>query len=163
MARKDRKTRKRLGHRLHGRGNVKKGRGGGSKGGKGMGGAKGCKKIWILKNIGADYFGRHGFASIYDEKIEEKNIGELAEKARKENSKELVFEGKVLGGGVIDFPLNLSAISITAKAKGKLEKAGGKFSAINVYGEGKNKRIKPATPKEEKPKTKPQEEKPKTK
>ena len=59
--RKDRNKKKRLGSgRMHGRGNKKCGRGGGTRGGRGMAGSGKHKYTYIVKYT-EGYFGRKGF------------------------------------------------------------------------------------------------------
>jgi len=124
-----------------GRGSAKRGRGSGEKGGKGLSG--GHKQKWphILKYM-PEHFGKHGFVRPPEvsEEISSINVGELDERldelvqqgiAKQVENKFVVdvrklgFE-KVLGGGRVTHPLEVTAGKFSEQAKRKLEEAGGK-------------------------------------
>jgi len=144
---KKRNKRSRLrGQRTCGYGFRKKHRGKGSKGGKGMAGTgkrAGHKKTFITKYI-PDYFGRHGFKSLKQKKkLEIINLDQIKDRlasfinkgiAKKtSNGIEINLEGyKILGN--LDTELNerliIKTSNISATARAKIEKAGGKVEVI---------------------------------
>jgi large subunit ribosomal protein L15 len=88
------------------------------------------------------HFGKHGFVrpSVVSEDVSSVNVGELDERldeliqqgiARQEENKFVVdvkklgFD-KVLGGGRVTHPLEITAGKFSGQAKRKLEEAGGK-------------------------------------
>lgn len=122
----------------HGWGAKKKHRGSGNRGGFGMAGSgkRSHHKIMsTLKYYGKDYFGKHGFYSIYKKKkgINIYNIEMNLDKfAKKEgdlyivNLKGLGYD-KLLGSGDVKHKLKIICSSCSANAKEKIEKAGGEI------------------------------------
>jgi len=145
MKRKRSKRSRIRGRRTCGAGARKKRRGKGSKGGKGMAGTgkrAGQKKLWILK-YKPDYFGKRGFLSIRQKKgkNEEINLDELQcrlDELIKEGKARKTPEGteielknfKILSRGEVKEKLFIRAAAFSAKAKEKIEKAGGKAIII---------------------------------
>jgi len=140
VVRKRRKIRKYRGSRTVGRGCAKRGRGSGEKGGKGMSGGHKQKWSYILRYM-PDYFGKHGFIRPDDVRSTTRaiNIGDIDEHidnlvsagaARREADKffvdvtKLGFD-KVLGGGKVTRPIEVTAKEFSESAKRKLEGAGG--------------------------------------
>lgn len=141
VIRKRRKTRTQRGTRTHGRGCVKRGRGSGERGGTGMSGGHKHKWSYVLRYM-PDYFGKHGFTrpkAVMDE-VNAINVGDIEEHleeliklgaARQEGEKISIDVGKlgfdkVLGGGRVTRPLEVTATKFVESAKRKLEEAGGK-------------------------------------
>lgn len=139
MAHGDRKTRKLRGSRMHGFGNTQKHRGAGSRGGRGMAGSK--KQHWqYISKYFPGYFGRRGFkkkgAVQCDTTI---NVGELsdilvalveagnAKGAKGAYTIDLAAAGftKLLGTGKVSTKLTVTVANCSAKAKEKIEAAGG--------------------------------------
>jgi len=141
VVRRRRKVRKRRGSRTMGRGCAKRGRGAGERGGRGLSGGHKQKWPYILKYM-PEHFGKHGFARPPEVSagVKSINVGELDERlgeliqqgiARQEENKFVVdarklgFD-KVLGGGRVTHPLEVTAGGFSEQAKRKLEEAGGK-------------------------------------
>ena len=128
MAIKDRKSRKQLGTRNHGRG--KKGSRVSGRGGRGMAGSGKHRKTWIYV-YDPEHFGIHGLGRGGLQKTDKTvNIGYLNEYALKAkvkdiNAAELGFD-KVLGGGRVTQALNVTAAKFSESAKAKIAEAGGK-------------------------------------
>jgi len=138
VKRKERRHRKYLASRSHGRGNIKRGRGGGTRGGVGKAGL--CKhKGTYLTAKDKDYFGRsaRGFVNpvkkprtdvshLYD--INQRAItGKLEKKGEK-----YVFEfkGKILATGSITVPLSIKALGWSKRTEEKVKAAGGEISKL---------------------------------
>ncbi|MBI4399391.1 uL15 family ribosomal protein [Candidatus Micrarchaeota archaeon] len=133
MARRHRKaSRKYLGSRSWGAGNIKNRRGKGSKGGKGYGGGQTTKWSWIVR-YEPDHFGRHGFTRPNKKLVKTINLFELnilVEKGKIEKTDgkyNFSFDGKILGTGTIKYPLKIKAASFSKKAKERIEQAGGEI------------------------------------
>jgi len=141
VVRRRRKARKRLGSRTWGRGCAKRGRGSGEKGGTGLSGGHKQKWSYFLKYM-PEHFGKHGFVRPPEVSavVNSINVGELDERldeflqqgiARQEEKKFVVdvrklgFD-KVLGGGRVTHPLEVTAGKFSEQAKRKLEEAGGR-------------------------------------
>jgi large subunit ribosomal protein L15 len=143
MAHGDRKTRRLRGSRMHGWGNTQKHRGAGSRGGVGMAGSKKQRWQYVSKYM-PGYFGRTGFTR-HAQTTPEKtiNAGWLSQ-----NIKKLVSEGmaaeakgtysvdltaagytKLLGTGAVEARLNVKVGSCSAKAREKIQAAGGSVEA----------------------------------
>jgi len=118
------------GSHTHGWGAKKKHRGSGSRGGAGAGGMFFQKRSYVT-TYEPDRFGRKGFvaraAASRPKAINVKDVEALAAKKKiKEIDVSEFGYGKVLGGGRLTAPLTVKARLITASAKAKIEKAGGK-------------------------------------
>lgn len=139
MKRKEGQKKGYLGHRTHGRGNVKNRRGSGNRGGRGMGGIDKHKWSWAMKYI-PDYFGRVGFARpVHTKKtyavlnLFDINQRALADKLEKKGGKyHFDFEGKVLGTGNVTVPLVIRAHSWSKNVEKKLGGAGGAISKLEA-------------------------------
>lgn len=118
------KVRKWRGRTSHGWGHKKKHRGGGSQGGRGYGGSHKHKFSYITTKE-PDHYGYKGF---YSRKKKDMTIS-IDGLAKMEGSsidlKKLGY-AKLLGTGKIDRAVNVVVEKISAKAKEKIEKAGGK-------------------------------------
>jgi len=126
------------GRGTHGWGARKKHMGSGHRGGVGMAGTgkkAGQKIMHIQKMYGTEYFGKSGITSrktkreknyVYNLGYIEANLETLKKKfANKEGILDL-SEYKILGEGEITSKLTIKARAISAGAKEKIEKAGGK-------------------------------------
>ena len=147
VVRRRRKIKKYRGSRTVGRGCVKRGRGSGEKGGKGLSGGHKQKWSYFLRYM-PDYFGKHGFVRPDEVSAEilainvgdiDEHIDELVEKgaARREENKFIVDMAKigvdkVLGGGKVTHSIEVIAKEFSESAKKKLEEAGGKAVAGGV-------------------------------
>jgi len=141
VVRRRRKSKKRLGSRTYGRGCAKRGRGSGEKGGKGLSGGHKQKWSYFLKYM-PEYFGKHGFVRPPEvrTKVNAIDVGEIDERLdeliqqgiAKQEEKKFVVDvrklgfDKVLGGGHVTHPLEITAGNFSEHAKRKLEEAGGK-------------------------------------
>ena len=125
-----------LGHRSHGRGNVKNRRGSGNRGGRGMAGIDKHKWSWAAKND-KDYFGKLGFTPptkskpvklvhLYD--INQKAVLNKLEK--KGGKYHFDFDGKVLATGSVTVPLVIRAASWSKNVEKKLGETGGSISKL---------------------------------
>ena len=144
MAHGDRRTRKMRGSRMHGYGNTQKHRGAGSRGGHGMAGSKKHKWHFVSKYM-LGYFGEKGFKRHHGQQPSEEliNVGYLSA-----HMERLVAEGKatgskgsytidltaagytkLLGAGKVDKKIKLKIAGCSAKAKEKIEAAGGAVEA----------------------------------
>ncbi len=129
------------GSHTHGGGAMKKRRGAGNRGGRGLAGTgkRGdAKKPSHWKNT--EYFGKKGFHSITRKKVDSINIKDINQKiagwlekgiAEKTGS-EIILDlkkigyDKLLGVGTPDYKLEIHALQVSKKAKEKIEGAGGK-------------------------------------
>ncbi|MDI6883650.1 MAG: uL15 family ribosomal protein [Hadesarchaea archaeon] len=141
VVRRRRKVRGQRGTRTYGRGCSKRGRRGGERGGRGMSGGHKHKWSYVLRYM-PDYFGKHGFTrpAAVRKEVKAINVGDLDERleellqlgvARQEGEKFMVDVGKlgfekVLGGGKVTRPMDVTAKNFVESAKRKLEEAGGK-------------------------------------
>jgi len=138
MRHKRRKCGKQRGNTTHGHGSMKKNRGAGNRGGRGMAGTgkrADTKKPTILNTIGNKYFGKHGFTSIHKVKYQIKaiNLSLLQQKLDtfpKQNGyieinlKELGYD-KLLGSGMIKDKVKITVNTASKSAVEKVKKAGG--------------------------------------
>lgn len=133
MARRHKKrSRKYLGNRSWGGGNIKRRRNKGSRGGRGMyaGGHK-HRWSWILR-YEPEHFGRHGFVSPTSERIEIINLRDIsaladAGRLKTENGRHVAELGsaKVLGNGRLRVPVVVKARAFSKAAEEAIKKAGG--------------------------------------
>ena len=136
------RTKKFRGSRTHGRGK-KSGRGAGIIGGHGNAGIGKTGKIWMLKND-SDHYGRHGFKrpqcmvkanstiNVSDlKKSMDRFVAEgFAKKDGEKYTINLTDAGidKLLGSGNIDIAVDVTVAEVSAKAKEKIEAAGGSIA-----------------------------------
>ncbi len=129
-----RKIHKKRGTRHNGKGNVKKNRGAGNRGGRGNAGVKKHKFTHTVK-YNPNALGSRGFFR-KKQTIPTINLWEIVNLIKKgvvnkkDDVYEFNFDGKVLGTGSINVSLILRARFITDKAKEKIEKNGGKVELI---------------------------------
>jgi len=127
----------------HGRGARKKAKKSGHKGGTGLAGSgkRGDqKKTLLLKLYGYDYFGKQGVTSRGTKRDIRKriNVGEIELHLEKYGKKgkdgyEVKLENyKILGTGEIKNKLIVTCLEVSASAKEKIEKAGGKVTVKEV-------------------------------
>lgn len=119
---------KQRGHRTHGWGSPKKHRGAGSRGGRGMAGSKKHKKTYMLK-YARDHIGKHGFTAKGTKFLNTINVREAVKLAGKDKKIDLGALGydKLLGTGDIKAALEIKVDYFSARAKEKVEAAGGKI------------------------------------
>ncbi len=135
--RKSRRSRKFLGSRSHGKGNVKNKRGSGCKGGVGRAGmhkhrfsyATTYDREWVAHG------GRRGFSNPTAKKFKVLNVYQIDNMAKSNKLKSasgsklalLEFEGRILGQGELNHAVEVHALYATQSAIEKIQNAGGKF------------------------------------
>jgi large subunit ribosomal protein L15 len=133
MARRHRKkSKKYLGSRSWGAGNIKNRRNKGSKGGKGYAGSHKHKWSYMVK-YEPDHFGKNGFVPPRRERLKEINLWGINKmiqggKFSKDGSGKFVVElkgYKILGSGKLDFPAFIKASAFSKCAAGKIQSFGG--------------------------------------
>lgn len=135
MKRKSRQKKGYLGHRTHGRGNVKNRRGSGNRGGRGKAGMCKHKNSWTAKNA-PDYFGKHGFTRPVRKIVKVTHLYDINQKAlvgkleKKGDKYHFDFKGKVLATGRVTVPLVVRATSWSKSVEKKLGDAGGQISKL---------------------------------
>jgi large subunit ribosomal protein L15 len=129
VVRRSKKSKKFRGHTTHGYGSMKKHRGAGHRGGRGMAGSgkRGDqKKSRILKEVGLSYFGKHGFTvpQAVKRTIKAINIEQLPQ----QDTINLTEQGfnKLLAKGKPQRKYHITVKYCSQRAKEKIEKAGGK-------------------------------------
>jgi large subunit ribosomal protein L15 len=142
--RKDKKVKRFRGSKTHGYGSMKKNRGAGNRGGRGLAGSgkrAGHKIHAIIKKYGTNYLGKYGFASGEKKVIKGINLKDIEIKlnsimdkgfAKKEGDKisvDLTKLGydKLLGSGNVTTKFKVIVRSFSKKAKEKIEKIGGEI------------------------------------
>jgi large subunit ribosomal protein L15 len=138
VVKKEKKIRKKRGHRTAGYGGQKKHRGGGSRGGRGNAGLHKHKFMKMLKYM-PDHFGKVGFKRHFVRKPKAINIEDL-NKVLEERMEKLKGEVKVslkqlgydklLGKGTPKYRMIVEAKAFSKKALEKLEKAGCKAVTV---------------------------------
>jgi len=120
-----RKINKKRGTKSCGHGMKKKHRGGGSRGGRGKAGY-GKHKFTHMLIHEPDHLGKKGFYSRRRNQLKVVNVSQLENMADKDR---VVFTGKILGSGQISKALTVVCAQISARARDKIKKAGGKVEA----------------------------------
>ena len=148
MITKRKKVTKYRGSKTHGCGSMKKRRGAGNRGGRGMAGSgkrADHKRQLIFKKYGTKYFGKHGF-KVNSKIIKikainvtylESNLSSLIKKGLAKDENKLftinlskLGYNKLLGSGKITKKFNITTKFVSKKAKEKVEKLGGKIVTI---------------------------------
>ena len=126
------KTRKWRGRTSHGWGMKKKHRGGGSQGGRGYGGSHKHKFSYVTTKE-PDHYGYKGF---YSRKKKDRtiNVDEIAKMDVQEINLKKLGYNKLLGRGKVSRAVNVTVDSSSAKAKEKIESAGGKVEQTKSNG-----------------------------
>lgn len=139
---KRKKNVRQRGNTTHGWGSMKKRRGAGNRGGRGMAGSgkrADQKNQSILKEYGTSYFGKKGFFKHNKKIVKAVNISYIEEHLQKLISEKLVTEkdkgfivdlknlgyNKLIGSGNITKKFIITAESASNKAVEKIKKAGG--------------------------------------
>jgi len=131
VIRREKKVRKKRGHRTYGYGTHK--RGGGSRGGRGQAGMHKHKWSYTVK-YDPEHFGKHGFSRTFaGRKVKAINLKELDAIAKKSGKSEVDLTemgyGKLLGTGRITKAVTVKVGSFSKGAAKKIEAAGGKITA----------------------------------
>ncbi len=127
-----------LGHRSHGRGNVKNRRGSGNRGGRGMAGIDKHKWSWAMNND-PNHFGKFGFHRP-NQKVRMKvaHLYEIDQQARLEQLEKkggkfhFNFDGKILATGLISVPVEIHAAAWSKSVEKKLKECGGSISKLGA-------------------------------
>ncbi len=145
---KRKKNTRQRGSKTHGYGSMKKHRGAGHRGGRGMAGSgkrADHMKQWILKKYGTSYFGKKGFTSHKVKiKINAINISHFEDKFSNLLKKGLIKEekdifsidlkklgfNKLLGAGKPTKKYKIITKFFSKSAKEKIEKAGGEIVSV---------------------------------
>lgn len=148
------RSRKFLGTRHWGGGNIKNRRGKGNKGGKGYAGSHKHKWTYMVK-YEPEHFGRRGFASLRGPAGMIINLSDITQmlkdgKLGKSGDRFEVDLGerKVLGGGALEFPVSIKARAFSKSAEEKIKGAGGE-AIIKGAKEGSKENSKEKTGKNE--------------
>lgn len=143
------KVEKYRGSRTHGCGSHKKRRGAGSRGGRGVTGAKTHRFVKFLKEQ-PNHIGKYGFKSKTGTNLKSINLCEIERLAEKLGKKEILLKelgfDKVLGKGGIKTPLIIHAGFFSARAKEKLEACGGKAIMPEETNSAKAEKTSPDKP-----------------
>ncbi len=118
------KNRRMRGKTTHGWGTKKKHRGSGSQGGAGWGGAKKHKRSFIY-SYEPEHFGKKGFFSLC-KKLKFINIDDLNDMEGNDIDLTSLGYDKLLSRGKLNRAITVKISASSAKAKEKIEKAGGK-------------------------------------
>ncbi len=134
------KSRKYLGNRTWGAGNIKNNRGAGDRGGVGKAG-RGHKWTHIIV-YERDRIGKRGFyrSRRQDKILMSINLGQIAERLKKEKGarQEIELSGyKVLGSGSLPSPIVIKASGFSKSAVEKITKIGGKAIVLGKQAEEK--------------------------
>ncbi len=132
VIRNDKRTRKHLGSRRWGRGNIKNGRGAGDRGGVGKGGKK--HNFTYLTAKAPELISRpKGFVNPRSKKLKEITLDQINKIILNDNqsNNELEFKNsKVLSNGNIDKPLIIKASKFSKQAIEKIKNKGGQAIII---------------------------------
>ena len=125
------KIEKNRGRRFCNKGSIKKWRGKGQRGGKGMAGTKKHRKSWVNSKAKGHIGKDKGFTPKNPKEITVINLGDIEKLAEGKKEIDLGKHGydKVLGRGNISKALTVKAYTFSRKAQEKIEKAGGKVVA----------------------------------
>jgi large subunit ribosomal protein L15 len=146
VVRREKKSRKMHGYRNRGWGNVGQHRKSGSRGGRGAAGMHKHKWTWVVKYF-REWFGKEGFVprktTIEESSINLTQLNEIIAKILQSGSA-TVEEGKVvvnlatmginklLGEGVVEYPVKVLVHKCSKKAKEKIEKMGGIVQLLSL-------------------------------
>ncbi|MGC8730561.1 MAG: uL15m family ribosomal protein [Candidatus Micrarchaeia archaeon] len=128
VVRHERKSRKLLGSRRWGMGNIKNARGKGDRGGVGNAGFRKHKFTYVTAKT-PWLISRKGFTSKKKNVLKEINLRDISKNFEKGNYAKEVVElrnYKVLGNGELSVPMEIKAAAFSKKAEEKIAKIGGK-------------------------------------
>lgn len=121
------KSRKFLGARRWGAGNIKNRRGSGSRGGVGRAGKK--HKFTRIVKYERERLRKKGFSPWMKVKTGVMNLDDVSKAAKDKNEVELAGY-KVLGGGLLTKPIKVKASGFSNKAMDKIKQAGGEATKL---------------------------------
>jgi large subunit ribosomal protein L15 len=164
---KRKKVTKYRGSKTHGCGSMKKRRGAGNRGGRGMAGTgkRGDTKKPSISDEYKTYFGKHGFKKKNPRRVKPVNLSYFQQKIDKLASQSLIEEkggvyivdlpklgfDKLLGSGNLTKKINFTTKYASASAVEKVKKAGGSVKVLEAAEEPKPEQPAPATEKEAEP------------
>jgi large subunit ribosomal protein L15 len=121
------RSRRFLGTRRWGAGNIKNRRGSGSRGGVGRAGKK--HKFTRIVKYERERLRKKGFSPYRKEHLAVINLDDVSKAAQGKNEVELAGY-KVLGGGRLSGPINVKASGFSKNASEKIKQAGGQASQL---------------------------------
>lgn len=127
VIRQKKHSRKFLGARRWGAGNIKNRRGSGSRGGVGRAGKK--HKFTRIVKYEKERLRKKGFSPYRKVKLEVMNLDDVSRAAADRSEVELGGY-KVLGGGLLARPINVKASGFSKKAMDKIKQAGGQATRL---------------------------------
>jgi large subunit ribosomal protein L15 len=129
---KRKKNTRMRGKTTHGYGSMKKNRGAGNRGGRGMAGSgkrADQKKPTILKKYGSSYYGKKGFNTHTRDKNTFLNLEYINKKLKDKKGDFFIFDAskysRVLSKGVLTKKVKITCKSFSKSALEKIKKAGG--------------------------------------
>ena len=131
VIRREKHSRKRLGARRWGHGNIKNARGAGGRGGVGKGGKKHKFTYYTAKH--PELIRKKGFTPWKKSRLKEVSLREVALMALSSNEpmpKILLKSSKVLGNGAIPKPVSVTATKFSKSAMEKIKASGGEAILI---------------------------------
>ncbi len=127
VLRQKKRSRKFLGARRWGAGNIKNRRGSGSRGGVGRAGKK--HKFTRIVKYERERMHKKGFSPLNSSKLNVINLTDVSKAAQEKNEVELRGY-KVLGGGLLTKPINVKASGFSKKAMERIKQAGGQATPL---------------------------------
>ena len=127
VLRQKKRSRKFLGSRRWGAGNIKNRRGSGSRGGVGRAGKK--HKFTRIVKYERERMSKKGFSPLFKAKLNVINLTDVSKAANEKNEVELRGY-KVLGGGLLTKPINVKASGFSKKAMERIKQAGGQATPL---------------------------------
>ena len=127
VLRQKKRSRKFLGARRWGAGNIKNRRGSGSRGGVGRAGKK--HKFTRIVKYERERMHQKGFSPLNSSKLNVINLTDVSKAAQEKNEVELRGY-KVLGGGLLTKPINVKASGFSKKAMERIKQAGGQATPL---------------------------------
>ncbi|OJI07786.1 MAG: hypothetical protein BK997_02110 [Candidatus Micrarchaeum sp. ARMAN-1] len=126
VVRHQKKSRKYLGNRRWGVGNIKNARGAGDRGGVGRRTAHKKHNFTYLTAKHPEEIRKHGFTKWMPNKLKSVNLYAISAMLKKSNTSEIELAGyKVLSNGTLEVPAKIKAEAFSAKAMEKIKKANG--------------------------------------
>ncbi len=127
VLRQKKRSRKFLGARRWGAGNIKNRRGSGSRGGVGRAGKK--HKFTRIVKYERERMSKKGFSPLSRVRLEVINLTDVSKAAQDKG--EIALKGyKVLGGGSLTKPINVKASGFSKKAIERIKQAGGQATPL---------------------------------
>lgn len=133
VVRHQKKSRKYLGNRRWGVGNIKNARGAGDRGGVGRRVAHKKHNFTYLTAKHPEEIRKHGFTKWMPEKLKTVSLSAINSMLKKSATSEIMLKGyKVLSNGELNIPAKISAEAFSEKALEKIKKANGEAITLKV-------------------------------